>query len=149
MRLGRSLARLIHAATVISHVVRWVSATSADRRIAGVPGLCWASRDQGDNVAVPRTQIPGFLQRVRALLYRHEARRTVLHAVIAAAMLALVLPLIGRLVDGHRTTATAVLGIAGLIAGAVAIGAVVIGVVAPRRRWGTDSDLARWVGTRR
>ncbi|NVB83874.1 MAG: hypothetical protein HOV81_36200 [Kofleriaceae bacterium] len=62
--------------------------------------------------------------------------------------LAIVLPLVGVVVVGSRATALAVLGTAGLVAMLLVIGAIVIGFVAPRRRWGRDRDLARWVGTR-
>src|SRR5204862_349285 len=36
-----------------------------------------------------------------------------------------------------------------LVAALVVIGIVILGFVAPRRRYGSDRDLARWVGSRR
>ncbi|HET9621789.1 MAG TPA: hypothetical protein VFP84_10500 [Kofleriaceae bacterium] len=90
---------------------------------------------------------------MRTLVYQHEARRAVCHVLAASAVLALVLPLIGRVL-GHmlgasRATALAVIGIAGLAFVLLVIAAVVLGIVVPRRRWGGDPELARWVGGRR
>ena len=99
-------------------------------------------------MAASRTSISGYLARVRALVYRHEARRAALYGFAALAAIALVLPLLGLAIGGTRATALAVLGIGGLAAMLVVIGALVMGVVAPRRRYGNDRDLARWVGTR-
>ena len=92
--------------------------------------------------------IPGFLGRVRALLYRHEARRAVLYAVAAALGLAVVLPLLGYMFGASRATAIAVLSAGGLLAGGVIVGALVIGFFVPRRRFSDDAAVARWVGTR-
>ncbi len=108
-----------------------------------------AAARQGDIVAVPRTPIPTFLQRVRTLVYRHEARRVGLYAMAAAAGIALVLPLLGAVIAASRATALAVLALGGLVAVLLAVTAVVLGLVAPRRRWGGDAALARWVGVRR
>jgi hypothetical protein len=104
---------------------------------------------QGDIVAVSRTSIPLFLRRVRALVYRHEARRTLFHAFASVAAVALVLPLLGSALVGSRATALALLGTAGLIVVLLLASAVVLGIIAPRRRWGSDPELARWVGGRR
>ena len=100
-------------------------------------------------MAGPRTQIPTFLQRVRTLVYRHEARRVALYAMAAVAGIALVLPLLGVVIAASRATALAVLGLGGLVAVLLAVTAVVLGLIAPRRRWGGDAALARWVGVRR
>ncbi|HEX3757458.1 MAG TPA: DUF4175 family protein [Kofleriaceae bacterium] len=100
-------------------------------------------------MAVSRTPIPTFLERVRTLVYRHEARRVGLYAMAALAGIALVLPLVGVMVGASRATALAVLALGGLIIVLLAVTAVVLGLVAPRRRWGGDADLARWVGGRR
>jgi hypothetical protein len=89
------------------------------------------------------------LKRVRALVYQHEARRAVLYAVAAVSGIALVLPLVGALVGASRATALAVLGLGGLVVVLLAVTAVILGLVAPRRRWGGDPELARWVGVRR
>lgn len=113
---------------------------------------------QGDHVAISaissaissrRTPIPIFLQRVRALVYRHEARRAACYALASVAAIALVLPLLGIVVGASRSTALAVLGLGGLIVVLLLVGAIVLGVIAPRRRWGRDPALARWVGGRR
>jgi hypothetical protein len=80
-------------------------------------------------------------------VYRHEAARAAFTALAALGALAVVLPLVGIAI-ASRNAAVAVLGIGGLAAMLVVIGAIVIGVVAPRRRWGRDRELARWVGTR-
>ena len=92
--------------------------------------------------------LTSFLARVRTLLYRHEARRAALYALASIAGLAVVLPLLGYLVGESRATAFAVLGIATLGAVLVIAFAIVMGIVAPRRRWGRDPDVARWVGGR-
>jgi hypothetical protein len=85
---------------------------------------------------------------VRALLYRHEARRARMYALTAGAALALATPVLGALIGGNRATAFALLGIAGLAAALVIVGAIVIGFVAPRRKYLADAAVARWVGTR-
>jgi hypothetical protein len=100
-------------------------------------------------VAVSRTPIPIFLNRVRVLVYQHEARRALLYALASVAAVALVLPLLGIALGASRATALAVLGTGVLVAVLLVVGAVVLGVIAPRRRWGTDPELARWVGGRR
>ncbi len=92
--------------------------------------------------------IPGFLGRVRALLYRHEARRAALYAVAATCGLALILPLLGYLLGDSRATTIAVLGTAGLAAAILVLGAVVVGFLVPRRRYTDDAAVARWVGMR-
>jgi hypothetical protein len=89
------------------------------------------------------------LQRVRTLVYRHEARRVGLYAIAAVAGIAVVLPLLGVVVAASRATALAVLALGGLVVVLLAVTAVVLGLVAPRRRWGGDPALARWVGGRR
>jgi hypothetical protein len=107
---------------------------------------------QGDIVAVSHHSIPSiptFLNRVRALVYQHEARRAICYALAAAAAIALVLPLLGIVLGASRATALAVLGIAGLSVVLLVVTAVVLGIVVPRRRWGGDPELARWVGVRR
>lgn len=112
--------------------------------------------DASDIVAVSSTNrsgvagaIPGFLGRVRAVLYRHEATRASLYALAVIAGVALVVPVLGHWFGGSRASAFAVLGIAGLAATLVVVAGIVIGFLAPRRRWGTDHELARWVGTRK
>jgi len=79
-------------------------------------------------VAVSRTPIPIFLQRVRALVYQHEAWRALFYGVAALAALTLVLPLLGIVLGGSRATALAVLGIGGLVVVLLILGAVVLGV---------------------
>jgi hypothetical protein len=107
-----------------------------------------AAAPQGDIVAVSRTPIPQFLKRVRALVYQHEARRALCYAFASVAAVALVLPLLGVVLGASRATALAVLGLGGMVVVLLVVGAVVLGVVAPRRRWGGDRELARWVGLR-
>ena len=100
------------------------------------------------HVAHVEKSISGFLGRVRALLLRHHSRRAALYAAASIAGLAVIVPLLGRLVGDSRTSALALLGIAVLAAALVITGAIVLGVVAPRRRWASDSEVARWVGER-
>ena len=99
-------------------------------------------------MALPRTSIPEYLARVRALVYRHEAIRALLYALAALGALAIVMPLLGRILGPSRATALALLGIGGLAAVIVVLAAIVMGYIAPRRRFGRDRDLARWVGSR-
>jgi hypothetical protein len=99
-------------------------------------------------VAASRTSISGYLGRVRALVYRHEATRALLYAFAALCTLAILLPLFGRVFGTSRATALALLGIGGLVAMLVVIGAIVLGFIAPRRKFARDRELARWVGTR-
>ncbi|HLL21243.1 MAG TPA: hypothetical protein VK427_03880, partial [Kofleriaceae bacterium] len=96
----------------------------------------------------PNQLIPGFLGRVRALLYRHEARRALLYGVAALVGLAVVLPLVGSMLAGSRATAIALLSAGCLVAGALVIAALVVGFVVPRRRFSDDAAVARWVGVR-
>src|SRR5688572_25692720 len=114
--------------------------------------LCFEAVGAADPMAVshPPKQhlIPGFLGRVRSLLYRYEARRAVLYAVAAGLGLVFVLPLLGYLLGGSRATAIAVLSAAGLVVGCLIVGALVIGFFVPRRRFSDDAAVARWVGTR-
>ena len=93
--------------------------------------------------------ISGFLARVRHVLYRHEAARAVLYALAAVGGVCLVVPILGYVAAGSRASAVMVLGIAGLAATLVVVGAIVMGLVAPRRRYKSDADVARWVGTRK
>ncbi|HEX8110306.1 MAG TPA: hypothetical protein VF516_21390, partial [Kofleriaceae bacterium] len=72
-----------------------------------------------------------------------------LYATAAVAGIALVLPLVGVVVSASRATALAVLALGGLVVVLLAVTAVVLGLIAPRRRWGGDPALARWVGVRR
>jgi hypothetical protein len=97
----------------------------------------------------PRDGIPGFLERVRTVVYRHEARRAVLFAIAAIGGVALVVPLLGQMFAGSRASALTVLGIGGLVAMGILAFAIVIGFIAPRRRYAADTELARWVGTRK
>jgi len=93
--------------------------------------------------------IPLFLRRVRAVLYRHEAGRAALYAIAAVGGLAIAVPLLGHVLGASRASAMAVLGIGGLATVLVVVGAVILGLVVPRKRWSRDAELARWVGTRR
>ena len=82
------------------------------------------------------------------MVYRHEALRATLFGAAALGALAIVVPLIGWLISGSRATALAVLGTTGLIAMLIVIGTIVLGFVAPRRRYAEDRELARWIGSR-
>ncbi len=100
-------------------------------------------------VSTKVTAIPSFLGRVRLRLYRHEARRAWGYGIASVAGLALVLPLIGQLLGENRRMALTILTLGGLAGALAIIGAIILGVVAPRRRYGSDSQVARWVGSRR
>ncbi|HWU87154.1 MAG TPA: hypothetical protein VN253_07765, partial [Kofleriaceae bacterium] len=114
-----------------------------------------APRDMGDIVASETSatsasrRIPGFLGQVRARLYRHEAQRAALWAAAIVAGLLLIMPLGGHVFGDNRVTALALIGACGLAGVLVVLGAIVLGIVAPRRRWSGDPEIARWVGTRK
>ena len=95
------------------------------------------------------TAIPSFLGRVRQLLYRHEARRAIWSALAALGAVAVILPLSGNAFGDSRATTIAILAFGGLVAMLVVIAAIVIGILAPRRRWAEDGEVARWVGERK
>ena len=71
-----------------------------------------------------------------------------LYAFAALGGLALVLPLLALGLGATRATALALLSIGGLAAMLVVLGAIILGFVAPRRRFARDRELARWVGSR-
>ncbi len=99
-------------------------------------------------MAASRTSIPGYLARVRTLVFRHEAHRALWAAVAALGGLAVLLPLMGLVLGRSRTLALALLGTGGLVAMLIVIACVIVGFVVPRRRFAKDADLARWIGTR-
>lgn len=70
------------------------------------------------------------------------------YALAVLGGLTVLLPLVGVAIVGSRATALAILGTAGLVAMLVVLGAVVMGIVVPRKKWARDRELARWVGTR-
>ena len=92
--------------------------------------------------------IRAFLRRVRSHLYRAEGARALLLAIAAWLGLALGAPLVAAGLVETRAAALAVGGIASLLAFLVLVAAVVLGVIAPRRRLGRDAQVARWVGQR-
>jgi hypothetical protein len=104
-----------------------------------------ASAAAGESLSTIRS----FLARVRAGLYRHDARRAALWVVSVILAAGLALPVIAYLVVPTRSGAVAVLGVAGLAAAIAIVGGIVLGVVVPRRRYGGDADVARWVGRQR
>jgi hypothetical protein len=89
-----------------------------------------------------------FLGRVRSSLYRAEGARAALLAVAGLLALALVTPMTALALVGSRATALAIVGTAGLAAAIVLVTAAVSGLVVPRRRFGNDAQVARWVGQR-
>jgi hypothetical protein len=98
----------------------------------------------GSSVASIRT----FLARVRSSLYRADGARAALLALAALLGLALVTPIVALSLVGARSTALAIAGTAGLVAALVVVAAVVAGLIVPRRRYGSDEQVARWVGQR-
>ncbi len=72
-----------------------------------------------------------------------------LFALAGIGGVALVVPLLGQLLGQSRASALTVLGIGGLVAMGILAFAIVIGFIAPRRRYAADRELARWVGTRK
>jgi hypothetical protein len=100
------------------------------------------------NTEGPET-VRGFLARVRGVLYRHEAVRAAMWALAICGGVALVVPLLGHVVADSRASALSVLSIGGVIALTVVVTALFTGIFAPRRRYSEDTELARWVGTRK
>jgi hypothetical protein len=92
--------------------------------------------------------IDSFLLRVRRRLRRHDGARTFFWSVAALSGIALAMPLAGLAAVGPRSTAAAILAGGWLVASLVVIGAIVLGVIVPRRRWKSDAAVARWVGKR-
>jgi hypothetical protein len=99
-------------------------------------------------VAVPSTPVESFLAHVRALLVRMGAQLAALYSGAALLVLTLVVPAAGWLASPSRATSMAILGAAGLIAFAVVVAAIVLGVFVVRRRYADDAAVARWVGVR-
>jgi hypothetical protein len=95
------------------------------------------------------SSIRSFLDRVRGGLYRHDARRAGLWAISTILGAALVLPLLGQMMAANRPGALAVLWVGCLVVVLAIIAGIVVGLVVPRRRFGADADVARWVGRRR
>ncbi len=93
-------------------------------------------------------RIGAFLAAVRSRLRRHDALRALYFALAALLGLGVALPLAGSALVGARSTAVALLAGFGLLAALVTIGAIVLGVLVPRRRWRSDGAVARWVGRR-
>ncbi len=114
--------------------------------------MCWrsgrvrlaASLFVVDSVA----DIRGFLRAVRARLRRHDGARTFFWSVAALTGLSLALPLVALMLVGARSTAIALLAGFGLAGSLVAIGALILGVIVPLRRWRSDEAVARYVGGR-
>ena len=123
---------------------RRIVATATTSTSPALPGEAAAPH----GTAVGST-IPSFLGRVRQVLYRHEARRATWYALAALAGIAVLMPLSGEAFGSSRTTAIALLAFGGLVAILVVIAAVVMGIVAPRKKWDADRELARWVGERK
>jgi hypothetical protein len=108
-----------------------------------VPG-----RDRDHAVGSSVDSIRTFLGRVRSALYRAEGARAALLALAGLLALALVTPMVALALVGARATALAIAGTAGLAAAIVLVTAAVSGLVVPRRRYGADAEVARWVGKR-
>ena len=89
-----------------------------------------------------------FLATVRRQLRRHALATSVVGVVVLAGALALALPLAGWALEPSRPTAMALVAIGGLVGGLGVIAALVLGVIAPARRWRSDAAVARWVGER-
>jgi hypothetical protein len=103
---------------------------------------------EGASDGQPLGSIRSFLERVRAGLYRHDARRAALWAVSTILAAGLALPLLAHGVVATRAGALALLWGGCLIAALAVIVGVIVGIVVPRRRFGADADVARWVGGR-
>ncbi len=92
--------------------------------------------------------IRSFLASVRARLRGHAAASALIALGVLAAVLGLALPLAGWALSPSRVTALALLAASGVIGGLGMITAIVLGGIAPARRWKTDASVARWVGAR-
>lgn len=81
-------------------------------------------------------------------MVRTGAQLAALYGAAALLVLSLIVPVIGRLLLPSRATSLAILGAAGLLAFAAVVTAVILGVVAVRRRFADDAAVAKWVGSR-
>src|SRR5262249_20574641 len=127
-----------------------------------VPGAaCGARLFTGSTLSHPRyaagssvdplsssADLRAFLGRVRVLLRRHDAVRWLGWTLAALTAVALAMPLGGLALVGPRQAAFAIVAAGGMIAILVLIGGVVLGAIAPHRRWRSDAAVARWVGKR-
>lgn len=71
-----------------------------------------------------------------------------MYGFASLAGLAVLVPLLAKLVGENRTSAHALIGTAALAVIVIGAAIVLMGVVVPRKRWATDSEVARWVGER-
>ncbi|WP_428267618.1 DUF4175 family protein [Haliangium sp.] len=85
-----------------------------------------------------------FLDAVRRRLERRAAARAGLHGLTALTALAVLTPLTGLVVAPGQGRTVAAIALS--VAGVVVITVVVTGLVLPRRRWRSDTQVARWVG---
>ena len=93
--------------------------------------------------------IRGFLSDVRGRLRRHAAASAAVALAVGIAALALALPFGVHALGPGPVAALAIAAIAGLVVGLAAIAALVLGGIAPARRWKPDTAVARWVGARK
>jgi hypothetical protein len=93
-------------------------------------------------------QVRWFLQRVRNLVYRLDARRASTYSATAVLAVAVLLPLSAALLVPGRAGPLALLTLGGLlIFAALAVGTT-LGFVVPRKKFGRDVQMAAWIGTR-
>jgi hypothetical protein len=92
--------------------------------------------------------IHSFLARARAGLRRHAAAHAALALALLIAVLALAMPFGASVLAPGRVAALALVTAGGLVVGLGVIAAVVLGGIAPARRWRPDPAVARWVGVR-
>ncbi|MBP9085890.1 MAG: DUF4175 family protein [Kofleriaceae bacterium] len=93
------------------------------------------------------TKVSGFLSIVRDSLLRHEAHRAVGWTTSAIATIGLATALAGFWLVGSRATALSIISIGGVAALLTLIAGAVFGWVVPRKRFATDQDVARFVGS--
>ncbi|MBS1123702.1 MAG: hypothetical protein H6Q90_5930 [Deltaproteobacteria bacterium] len=72
-----------------------------------------------------------------------------MYALASFAGLTLTLPVLGKLAEDHHERASGLLALGVLVVVMIAAGAIILGIVAPRRKYAADPAVARWVGTRR
>lgn len=101
------------------------------------------------NSKAVQTTVTGFLTRCRHAIYRREAARAGLWGLAALAAIALALPVAGYLAIESRQATITLFSTAGLVGCLIVAATALFGLIAPRRRYSADADVARWVGARR
>ena len=89
-----------------------------------------------------------FLAAVRRRLLRLDGVRAALYALTGVLVVVLLAPIVAASVVHSAAGARAVSGVFALIAALALVAGAVVGLIVPRRRFGADAEVARWIGAR-